>query len=79
MNDEIEGTTITGSNRGEVTHVACRQSTDAQRLAQRHHRSVDKAQAPRSAKPRSTSMAHESWPIVDWCALQDSNLRPPGS
>ena len=38
MNDEIEGATITESNSGEVTHVACRQSTDAQRLGQRHHR-----------------------------------------
>ena len=44
MNDEIERTTITESDSGEVPHVACRQSTDAQRLGQRHHRSVDEAQ-----------------------------------
>jgi hypothetical protein len=38
MNDEIERTTtITESNSGEVTHVACRQSTDAEQLGQRHH------------------------------------------
>ena len=44
MNDEIECTTITESNRGEVTHVACRQSTDAQRLGERHDRCVDETQ-----------------------------------
>jgi hypothetical protein len=31
MNDEIEGATIKESNSGEVTHVACRQSTDVRR------------------------------------------------
>jgi hypothetical protein len=44
MNDEIEGTAITESNSGEVTHVARRQSTDAQRLGQRHDRCVDEAE-----------------------------------
>ena len=43
-NDEIDGTTITESNSGEVTHVGCRQSTDAQRLGQSHYRCVDQAQ-----------------------------------
>jgi hypothetical protein len=32
MNDQLEGTTITESNSGEVTHVARRQSTGAQQL-----------------------------------------------
>jgi len=40
MNDEIEGTTGTESISGELTHVACRESTDAQRRGQRHHRCV---------------------------------------
>jgi hypothetical protein len=38
------GRTVTESNNGEVTHVPWRQSTDAQRLGQRHHRCVDEAQ-----------------------------------
>jgi hypothetical protein len=45
MNDEIEGTTVTESNSSEVTHVACRQSSNAQRLGQSHDRGVDNAQA----------------------------------
>jgi hypothetical protein len=51
MNDESEGTTITESDSGEVTHVARRQSTDAQRLGQRHDRCIDEAQTEVGTAP----------------------------
>jgi hypothetical protein len=63
MNDELEGATITESSSGEVTHVARRQSTDAQRLGQRRDRCIDEVQADVLKRP-STSMARVSCPSV---------------
>lgn len=37
MNDEIEGTIITESNRGEVTHITCGQSTDGDHREERNN------------------------------------------
>jgi len=51
LNHELEPTAIMESDRSEVTRVARRQSTNAQRLGQRHHRCVDEAQTEVAEAP----------------------------
>ena len=36
MDDQVEWAAVTQSNGREVTHVACRQTTDAECLGERH-------------------------------------------
>ena len=45
MNHEVERPAVPESNGSEVTHVARCQPTDAERLGQRHDRSVNEAHA----------------------------------
>ena len=45
MNDEVEGTTITESDGGEVAHVACCQTTNADRLGERDDGTIDETEA----------------------------------
>lgn len=45
MHDQFEPVASSESNGGEVTHVAGRESIDADRLGQRDDRGVDEAQA----------------------------------
>jgi hypothetical protein len=55
MDDQVKRLTVAESNGGEVTHIARREASDAERLGERHDPSTNPK--PRSAKRRSTSIA----------------------
>jgi len=58
-NHQLERTALAESNGGKVAHVARRQTADAERLGERHDRSVNEAQG-KISKRRSTSIARDS-------------------
>ena len=45
MNHQVERAAVAKSNSGEMTHVARRQATDAERLGERYNRPIDEVQA----------------------------------
>jgi hypothetical protein len=45
MHHQLERASVAKWNRREVTHVACCQTMNAERLGERHDRTIDKAQA----------------------------------
>jgi len=51
MDDQIERATIAKSNGCEMTHIACRQTTDAENLSKRNNRTVHKAQTEIGVAP----------------------------
>ena len=45
MNDQVEGAAVAESKGCEVTQIARCQTTDAERLGERHDRTIDEAHA----------------------------------
>ena len=68
MNDQFERAAVTPPNGSKVTHFPRDQTTDAERLSQRHDRSIDEAEA--EIREASIHFHRASESVLDRCVTE---------